>query len=196
MRIFRVASAILVAGIFSVGFVRTGTAATVTCKDGTTATGGRGACHGHGGVDKSASAGSTTSAPTAAAEPSGSAATVTCKDGATAKAGRGACHGHGGVAKAGTAESAPTPPHAKRTAPPVPAAAAPPSSPPRPPRAAAQPTSPPAQVATSTHAKAATADPSGAIARCRDGMYWHSAQHRGACSHHGGVESWTDQPRQ
>ena len=31
---------------------RTDATTTVLCKDGTTAMGGRGACHGHGGVDK------------------------------------------------------------------------------------------------------------------------------------------------
>ena len=30
------------------------------------------------------------------------------------------------------------------------------------------------------------------LAKCKDGMYWHSAGHRGACSHHGGVENWLD----
>jgi hypothetical protein len=32
--------------------------------------------------------------------------------------------------------------------------------------------------------------PKGATARCRDGSYSMSLQHRGACSRHGGVESW------
>jgi hypothetical protein len=52
---------------------------TVTCKDGTTSPGGRGACSHHGGV--------------------GAPATVTCKDGTTSKPGRGACSHHGGQAK-------------------------------------------------------------------------------------------------
>jgi hypothetical protein len=51
---------------------------------------------------------------------------------------------------------------------------------------------PPAQVARTTHGKAASTDPTGAIARCKDGVYWHSAHHQGACSRHGGVESWMD----
>src|SRR5262245_16863341 len=196
MKSHSVARALLMAGVLSAGLVHAATA-TVTCKDGTTATGGRGACRGHGGVDKSVT-GTAKSAP-AAEQPAGVAATVTCKDGASSKAGRGACRGHGGVAKSGTGET----PHAKRVAPAAPAAAVPPSAPPSAmyppsaaPRATAPRSTPPPQVAATTHGKAASADPAGAIARCRDGMYWHSASHRGACSRHGGVESWNDQPRQ
>jgi len=212
MRMLRVTSALFVATIFSGGVALAATGATVTCKDGTSAAGGRGACRGHGGVDKSATAGSATSAPTAAREPEASASTVTCKDGATSKGGRGACRGHGGVAKAG--EAAPAAPHASRTmpavppsgaapsgsrtAPPVPPSGAPPSAPPRATAPTSQPraaTPPPAQVAATSHGKAASNDPTGAIARCKDGVYWHSTHHQGACSRHGGVESWTDQPR-
>jgi hypothetical protein len=40
--------------------------------------------------------------------------------------------------------------------------------------------------------KAATDDPIGALAKCRDGTYWHGTRHSGSCSHHGGVESWMD----
>jgi len=79
----------------------------VTCKDGTTsAKSGRGACSGHGGIDKAEAA------PTAAAaDASGSSASppatgtagTLCRDGTTSAAsGRGACSGHGGKAKAGT----------------------------------------------------------------------------------------------
>jgi hypothetical protein len=32
--------------------------------------------------------------------------------------------------------------------------------------------------------------PQGATAKCRDGTYSHAASHKGACSHHGGVDSW------
>jgi hypothetical protein len=201
MRSLSVASGLFIAGIASAGLAHAATA-TVTCKDGTSATGGRGACRGHGGIDKSATAGSEKSAPPAAEESAGATATVTCKDGATSKAGRGACRGHGGVARAGMAEpGTAVTPHAKQAVPPAPAA--PPPAPPMaksppsaPPRAAAPPSTPPSQVAATAHGKAASTDPTGAIARCRDGAYWHSASHRGACSRHGGVESWTDQPRQ
>lgn len=34
------------------------------------------------------------------------------------------------------------------------------------------------------------AGPAGATAQCKDGTYSHSNQHRGACSHHGGVAKW------
>lgn len=30
----------------------------------------------------------------------------------------------------------------------------------------------------------------GATAQCKDGAYSHSKDHRGACSHHGGVAQW------
>jgi hypothetical protein len=36
-------------------------------------------------------------------------------------------------------------------------------------------------------------DAQGATARCKDGTYSHSQQHRGACSRHGGVDSWLQQ---
>ena len=81
----------IVASLFLAGASGAQTAETVTCKDGTTANAGRGACHGHGGVakDKSGTSG--------AAATGGSAPNVTCKDGTTATGGRGACRGHGGV---------------------------------------------------------------------------------------------------
>jgi hypothetical protein len=151
------------------------TSATVVCKDGAMSNAGRGACRGHGGVDKSKAA---TAGDTAAAEPAGSAATVVCKDGSSSKAGRGACHGHGGVDKTkavATSEPAATAPVS--AAPPAPAA----------------PAAVPQSVAKTTHGgKAATDDPAGAIAKCHDGKYWHGASHGGSCSHHGGVETWLD----
>ena len=158
---------------------------TVTCKDGTTSNGGRGACRGHGGVDKSAAGGAT-----AVAEPSASTATVTCKDGSTSKAGRGACHGHGGVDKTKAAATSEPPAPANASAPPASTGAPPPS--------AAAPLPPPtSHAAVSQHAarsggKAATDDPTGAIAKCKDGKYWHGATHSGSCGHHGGVDTWLD----
>src|SRR5271156_3848471 len=51
-------------------------AAPTTCKDGTTSTAtGRGACSGHGGVQKAATGGTSTSAPAAAAPAAAPAAT-------------------------------------------------------------------------------------------------------------------------
>jgi len=97
-------------------FAMTGQAAdppsAVQCKDGTTsAHAGRGACSGHGGIDRSATAGKATgggnAADTGAAKPrrapsaaagtstTPSASQVLCKDGTTsAHGGRGACNGH------------------------------------------------------------------------------------------------------
>lgn len=43
------------------------------------------------------------------------------------------------------------------------------------------------------HAPAKNIDdkvPSGASAKCRDGSYSFSKNHRGTCSHHGGVATW------
>jgi hypothetical protein len=146
--------------------------AVTTCKDGTTSTAtGRGACSGHGGVQKAA-AGSATSgaapahaaptheapavaAPATPAVPAGPAASgpSTCKDGTTSMAtGRGACSGHGGVQK--PSKSKPT---AEGTA------AAP---------------------------AVAAAGPAGSTAKCKDGTYSKSQHHAGTCSHHGGVAEW------
>jgi hypothetical protein len=89
----------------------------VTCKDGTTSPhGGRGACSGHGGIDKSATAASASSGSAAPAAPAAAAASpggstsgsgsgpVTCKDGTTSPhGGRGACSGHGGIDKSASA---------------------------------------------------------------------------------------------
>jgi hypothetical protein len=101
------------------------TSGPVTCKDGTTSPhGGRGACSGHGGIDKSATAASASSgsasapaasapaaaaaAPAKASSSGGSSGPVTCNDGTTSPhGGRGACSGHGGINKsAGAAGSA------------------------------------------------------------------------------------------
>ena len=97
--------------------------------------------------------------------------TVTCKDGTTAPGGRGACRGHGGVntsaAKSQGASSG----------------------------TAAAPAAAPQAAANSekkSGGKAATNDPAGALAKCKDGMYWHGTKHSGACSHHQGVAEWMD----
>jgi len=79
--------------------------APTTCKDGTTSTAtGRGACSGHGGVQKDAASKAAAAAPAepaaAPAAPAASGTPTTCKDGTTSMAtGRGACSGHGGVQK-------------------------------------------------------------------------------------------------
>jgi hypothetical protein len=109
-------------------------------------------------------------------------ATVVCKDGTTSKGGKGACSGHGGVDKsAAKAEAKPAP-----------------STPPAASQAQAPSPAPQARSGGSTHAsppaKAKNTDPTGAIARCKDGTYSHAKGHSGACSSHGGVAEWMDQP--
>ena len=159
------------------------------CKDGTTsAASGRGACSGHGGVDKTATkaAKRTVKAEVKAAKKiakrtEGAEVTTLCADGSTSKAkGRGACSGHGGVKGAevtskttGKVVAAPT-----TTAP-----------------------TPRASATARTHASSNSAvvqgngskednNPKGAIAQCKDGLYSHAVNHRGACGHHGGVARW------
>jgi hypothetical protein len=71
-----------------------------TCKDGTkSSAAGKGACSGHGGVDKAMAM--TPATPAAAAPATTTKKTpTTCVDGTTSTAtGRGACSSHGGVQK-------------------------------------------------------------------------------------------------
>jgi hypothetical protein len=179
MNVIRFSVLLLVLGL---AFPTLAVSAEVTCKDGTMDKGGRGACRGHGGVDKKATAAAKkehkaqkakahkehAALPAAADE---SAATVTCKDGASSKAGRGACRGHGGVDKKAGAAMAPTPV--------MPSASEPDSA------------APSDEEEDDTPA-VKTTDPSGAIARCKDGTYSHAKGHRGACSRHDGVADWLD----
>jgi len=117
------------------------------------------------------------------------AATI-CKDGTTSvSAGRGACSGHGGVDRKAVSHQkkvvkretkgravAPTP---LRVTAPTPRASV----------RARERASTNSAVATGTVAREDN-NPSGAIARCKDGLYSHAANRRGACSRHGGVASW------
>lgn len=163
-------------------------AAANICKDGSTSiSSGRGACSGHGGVDRKAVAhqkkvvrGETKAAKAVAKRTSGSQVTTICADGTTSNStGRGTCSGHGG-AKGAEVTS-------KTTGAQVPAAATA-----APPRASAR-----ARTRASTNSAVARGsgaaeddNPVGAIARCKDGLYSHSQHRRGACGHHGGVASW------
>jgi hypothetical protein len=120
-------SAVLVAFGTATTTYAADSATTVTCKDGTSSKGGKGACSHHGGVQKgAASAAASTAAPaTAAAAPAPTkpaashskaassassasngaaapgAATAKCKDGtmSLSKHHAGACSHHGGVAE-------------------------------------------------------------------------------------------------
>ena len=100
---------------------------TVNCNDGTSSHGGRGACSGHGGVNKaaavagqqaaqSATEAAAPAAPATAASSSASSGSVTCKDGTSSKGGKGACSGHGGVNKTAASAAAPAAAAAPATA--------------------------------------------------------------------------------
>jgi hypothetical protein len=155
------------------------TESTVTCKDGTTSKGGKGACSHHGGVAPGAmSAPAPSAAPSnaPAAKPSSappaSTPMVKCKDGSESKGGKGACSHHGGVASGEPGETAP------------PAGAAPSPGP--------QGRSAPASAPSSSRpsSSGAPAQPGQATAKCKDGSTSFSTHHSGACSHHGGVAQW------
>ena len=188
-----------VAAFLGLGALRApiGAQATTVCKDGTTSTtSGRGACSGHGGVDTKATSAAKKAAEKPAkkaeAAPKSEAKTeakktaeqVTCSDGTTSKAGRGACSGHGGV------RSAAAPAATAAPAPPPPAAAAKSSAA----RTKAEPASKAATTTQPSSKRGEDNDPTGAIAQCKDGMYSHSANRRGACSRHGGVAKWLKEP--
>jgi hypothetical protein len=50
----------------------------------------------------------------------------------------------------------------------------------------------PAKAAAEGSSKAKNTDPTGAIAKCKDGTYSHAKGHSGACSNHGVVGEWLD----
>jgi Protein of unknown function (DUF3761) len=185
----------LAALVFALGFLAidsTYAQSTATiCKDGTTSTAsGRGACSGHGGVSKKATAKTKAvvkkevkAAKVDAKATNGSTvAVVTCGDGTTStNTGRGACSHHGGV-RAATTNSATT-----GTVVPAPGTAVAP----RAQQATRTPAATRAPATTRVGSGAADDnDPTGAIAQCKDGLYSHARNHRGACGHHGGVATW------
>ena len=159
-------------------------------------------------------------APAAAAPVQPKNATAKCTDGtySTAKTRRGACTGHGGVAtwlkepkddakatksdakapkdtkatktdakatksdaKASAKTSSKAPKLEPNPAPPEPKTVPPPKSTP------AQKTAPAPKTPT---APRPANSPANATAQCNDGTYSFAAQHRGACSRHGGVKTW------
>jgi hypothetical protein len=102
------------------------------------------------------------------------------------KAGRGACSKHGGVKGSVPAATAATTPSLPA---PVPVTA------PARAKSEAKSQAPSAPTAAKTAAKPSSKrgddnDPTDALAQCKDGMYSHAANHRGACSKHGGVSKF------
>lgn len=143
-------------------------AAQVKCTDGSsTSASGRGACSGHGGIDRGETKATRTAAKAdvkaAKAEEHAAASTVKCTDGAMSAGGRGACSGHGGIAVATPAQA----------------------------RAEKAETRATAAHAAVGNGSAEDNNPVGSIAKCKDGMYSHSKSRRGACGHHGGVANWS-----
>lgn len=116
----------------------------------------------------------------AQARPKG--ATAQCKDGTYSKAQnrQGACSRHGGVQTWFADEK--------------PATAAPTKAPTTSAPATKEHTRDSADGGSKTTAKApqksAGEAPENATAKCKDGTYSYAKQHRGACSHHGGVAEW------
>ncbi len=194
------------AGIQTVGAQATAS----ICTDGSnSATSGRGACSGHGGVNAKATkkaheasekaakaaqlaakkadqakvAAASKATEVAKAKPAAAkaeskaqaagkmaeATEVRCTDGATSAGGRGACAGHGGIAKSSPAQREVNKPDMK-------------------------PAQPEAKMQTAQakvgNGSAEDNNPVGSIAKCKDGLYSHSRNRRGACGHHGGVATW------
>jgi hypothetical protein len=169
-------------------------AAATICKDGTTSvSAGRGACSGHGGVDRKAVShqkkivkSETKAAKAVARRTPGAQVTTICADGTTSNsAGRGTCSGHGGARGAeATSRTTGTPIPAPSTA------ASPRASAPVPRASVTARTRASSNSAVAGSGAADDNNPIGAIARCKDGLYSHARNHRGACSRHGGVASW------
>jgi hypothetical protein len=106
-------------------------------------------------------AGAMAFAPTSArAQSTATTAKVTCKDGTTSAGGQGACSHHGGIATASNGMMST-------------------------PGGGRIPNQKPAPTKTG-----ASADSTGAIAQCTDGMFWDGKVRSGACSGHKGVKRW------
>ena len=134
---------------------------TVTCKDGTTSTAtGRGACSGHGGVNRTPKKATKTEAKadTKIAKTEAKADTKVAKaeTKADTKAAKATSKSERAAEKATSKAVASDLKETRKTA----------------------------------NATAANTDPTDATAKCKDGTYSHAATHRGACSRHGGVAEW------
>ena len=168
-------------------------AATTTCTDGTKSSAtGKGACSGHGGVAKSSGKSdkskshkedgkneadehkaSGAGAAKEGDEHEDKGKQVKCGDGSMSAGGQGACSHHGGVAKGKESGES----HGKSEA------------------AGASASKGKGESHDANGEKEDKGDnksAAGATAKCKDGTYSHSKQHSGACSKHGGVESWMD----
>ncbi|MDQ6738371.1 MAG: DUF3761 domain-containing protein [Gemmatimonadota bacterium] len=195
----------------------TAQAAATMCKDGTTsATSGRGACSGHGGVDAAKTAAAKSAAAKSAAKASAKAAKAEAKADAKAGARASAKAEAKADAKADARADAraDTKADAKAAAGAsvmcadgsssrggrgacsghggvkIAAAMAAPSAK----REMTKPksTAPEAGAAARASGVAEDNNPAGAIARCKDGLYSHATHRQGACSRHGGVGTWTN----
>ena len=161
-------------------------AAATICKDGTTSlSSGKGACSGHGGVDKKAVShqkkvvkSETKAAKEVTKKTAGTQVTTVCADGTKSNStGKGTCSGHGG-ARGAEATSKTTGAVVR-----APATAAPPSpyTPPIPKPSATTKTTGKTRSTTVGSGAADDNNPAGAIARCKDGLYSHARNHEGAC---------------
>lgn len=163
------------------------------CKDGSSSTTtGRGACSGHNGVDAKATAAAAKAAKAAAknvakvaakkadaakeemksekASDKAAMTQVACKDGSKSAGGRGACSGHGGIGVSNPVQRQADKQESKA--------------------AKMEAKADKAQMKVGNGSREDN-NPVGSIAKCKDGMYSHAANRRGACSRHGGVASWT-----
>lgn len=138
----------------------------VTCKDGTTSTAtGRGACSGHGGVDRSPKSTKATKSSTKAAKAETKEAKADTK--ADTKAEKAEMKAETRGEKQQAKETKAVEKAARKSA-----------------------SSDVRQTSKVANATAANTDPTNATAKCKDGTYSHAATHRGACSRHGGVAEW------
>ena len=170
-------TALLVLGLSLLTAPLSAQSMTTVCKDGSpSATSGRGACSGHGGVDTKATKAAEKAAKAGKkaekADEKAEKIEVTCSDGSKGMGGRGACSGHGGIGKMSPVEKKAEMAEKKADA------------------AKGE-----SKVATAKVEKAAGKakednNPAGAIAKCKDGMYSHAANRQGACSRHKGVANW------
>jgi hypothetical protein len=148
-------------------------ASTVTCTDGTTSKGGKGACSHHGGIAQGAAA-APSGVKIVSPEPDAAhvGTRVRCNDGSSSPHGvRGACSGHGGIDLIPANDNSGAKPSGTK------------------PAKVTAPVSTPHSEPMNTPSAAM---PGGATAKCKDGSLSNSKHHSGTCSGHGGVDQWLD----